>query len=130
MKVHPGPIKLQRLPHVFAKVLQLPFHSNADISIQETSESFLFMAKTDDMSLQNVRADVIEIYPGVMKVVIKEMKGGDSTRPEMTTANCFAGELVITVPKSLNLNNNSEEQIQEVSDCGEMKGKERLVLVE
>lgn len=119
------------------------------ISIQETSESFLFMAKTDDMRLQNVRADVIEIYPGVMKVVIKEMKGGgdeflldayelnlcrfrlpDSTRPEMTTANCFAGELVITVPKSLNLNNNSEEQIQEVSDCGEMKEKERLVLVE
>lgn len=148
MKVHPAPSRLQKLPHVFAKVLQLPFHSDAEVSVQETSESFLFTATTDDMSLQNVRAHVIEIYPGVMKVVIREMEGGGddflldeyeldlwrfrlpaSSRPEMATAKCFAGELVITVPKSMNLNDN-EEQVQEVMDCGEVNGKGRLVLVE
>ncbi|XP_031254932.1 uncharacterized protein LOC116112948 [Pistacia vera] len=120
--VHPAPSKLQKLPHVFAKVLQLPFHSDTDVSVQETSESFLFTATIDDMSLQNVRAHVIEIYPGVMKVVITEMEGrGDDflldkyeldlwrfrlpacTRPEMATAKCFARELVITVPKSKRL---------------------------
>ncbi|KAH7577564.1 hypothetical protein ACOSP7_001494 [Xanthoceras sorbifolium] len=119
MKVHPAPKTLQRLPHVFDKVLQLPFHSDTNVSVEETSESFLFTATAaGDMINQNVRAHAIEMYPGVTKVVVRRTGGGDflldemeldlwrfrlpaTTRPEMASARCCAGELVVIVPKGV-----------------------------
>ncbi|KAD4584465.1 hypothetical protein E3N88_22066 [Mikania micrantha] len=94
MKVHPAPIrrniavchdfsplstatgvicrpkKLRRLPHIFAKVIELPFYSDADVSIQETSESLRFVVDTDDDIGADIAAHTIEIYPGVTKIVI------------------------------------------------------------
>ncbi|PHT37148.1 Stellacyanin [Capsicum baccatum] len=57
MKVHPVPMtlglspsnasvcwrkKLRQLPRIFAKVLELPFHSDSDVSILETPDSLRF----------------------------------------------------------------------------------------
>ncbi|KAK4357397.1 hypothetical protein RND71_023007 [Anisodus tanguticus] len=107
--------KLHRLPHIFAKVLELPFNSDADVSIEETSDSFRFIIPTDDAG-DNIRAHTIEIYPGVTKIVIRgdnvmesslaefeldlwRCRLPPSTLPELATADFADGELVVTVPK-------------------------------
>ncbi|XP_057800897.1 uncharacterized protein LOC131016266 [Salvia miltiorrhiza] len=107
--------KLRRLPHIFAKVLELPFHSDADVSIDETPVSIRFTAATDDFS-GDIRADTVAIYPGVTKIVIRgngvvDLSGTDFeldlwrfrlppfTRPELVSAAYEDGELVVTVPK-------------------------------
>ncbi|XP_062018944.1 uncharacterized protein LOC133735554 [Rosa rugosa] len=119
------PKKLRRLPHVFAKVLELPFQSSADVSVQENSDSFRFSvpvpAGHQVYHDEVVRANAIEIYPGVTKIVIQKMNGGDfspevndvgghfdkwrfrlppSTRPELANATYAGQELVVTVPKN------------------------------
>lgn len=136
--------KLRKLPHVFAKVLQLPFHSNADVSVHETSHTFRFTVKTTQSATHaGFRAHIVEIYPGVIKIVVQRIDhqgaGGDHvsvddddgdddqlnldlwrfrlpawTRPEMASATCNGQELVVTVPKDLN----SEDMIR-VNDEGE-----------
>lgn len=120
--------KLWRLPHVFANMLELPFHSHADVSIEETPHFLRFVAScnnslnTFNANAGGVRAHTIEILPGITKIVIKGMDGSDVTvaaqqhlrlgvdiwrfrlpswtRPEMVTAVCSGGKLVVTVPKS------------------------------
>ncbi|XP_071703502.1 uncharacterized protein [Rutidosis leptorrhynchoides] len=141
MKVHPAPIrrnitvrydfrtdststatncrqkKLRRLPHIFAKVLELPFYSDADVSIHETSDSLKFVVDTDDDIGTDIAAHTIEICPGVTKVVVSATRGGgggdrdvmevdlwrfrlpENTQPELATAVYGDGELVVTVPK-------------------------------
>ncbi|KAL8548290.1 hypothetical protein ACS0TY_007567 [Phlomoides rotata] len=127
--------KLRRLPHIFAKVLELPFHSDADVSIDETPNSFRFTAATDDIN-GDVRADPVEIYPGVTKIVIRgngvvDLSGTEfeldlwrfrlpaSTRPELVSAAYEDGELIVTVPKGA-----AED------DGGDMETGRRLVLVQ
>ncbi|KAL3851324.1 hypothetical protein ACJIZ3_013206 [Penstemon smallii] len=102
--------KLRRLPHVFSKVVELPFHSSADVAIDETSERFRFTVATDDIT-GDVRADAIEIYPGIAKIVIRGIGEVDTsgtelglnlwryrlpacTRPELASAAYHDGELV------------------------------------
>ncbi|XP_027367617.1 uncharacterized protein LOC113873614 [Abrus precatorius] len=114
--------KLYKLPHVFAKMLELPFSSDADVLIEETAQFFRFVASFNMLNANagGVRAHVIEILPGITKIVIKRMDGGDVTvagkqqhrldlwrfrlpawtQPEMVTAVCIGGKLVVTVPKS------------------------------
>ncbi|KAI3819349.1 hypothetical protein L1987_13178 [Smallanthus sonchifolius] len=63
--------KLRRLPHIFAKVLERPFYSDADVSVHETSESLKFVVDTDDdLNGADIAAHTIEIYPGVTKIVV------------------------------------------------------------
>lgn len=108
--------KLRRLPHIFARVLELPFHSDADVSVQETPDSFRFAAPTDAVGA-DVRAEAIQIHPGVTKIVVRGTNLLDlsmdelqldmwrfrlpaSTVPELATAvYSDDGELVVTVPK-------------------------------
>lgn len=107
--------KLLRLPHIFAKVLELPFHSDADVSVDETPASIRFTAATDDIG-GDVRADAVAIHPGVTKIIIRgngvvDLSGTEfeldlwrfrlppSTRPELVSAAYEDGELVVTVPK-------------------------------
>ncbi|KAF7121335.1 hypothetical protein RHSIM_Rhsim13G0026500 [Rhododendron simsii] len=112
--------KLRRLPHIFAKVLELPFRSDADVSIQETADSFRFVVSTDEEEVgADARAQTVEIYPGVTKIVIRGNGDVDfaaggleldvwrfrlpaETMPEMATAGYSDGELVVTVPKDAN----------------------------
>ncbi|CAN4098173.1 unnamed protein product [Withania somnifera] len=150
MKVHPAPRnafcpanasacrkkKLRRLPHVFAKVLELPFHSDSDVSIHETSDSLRFVIPTDDVG-DNIMARIIEIYPGVTKIVIRSDHALDSslsgleldlwrfrlpaaTVPELASASFSDGELVVTVPKG------AEDH---GGGGGDASGASRLVLV-
>ncbi|KAK7277630.1 hypothetical protein RJT34_22645 [Clitoria ternatea] len=112
--------KLWRLPHVFAKMLELPFPSDDDVLVEETPQFYRFVAKCN---AGGVRAHAIEILPGITKIVIKRIDGGDVTvaqqhhhtrlgsdlwrfrlppwtQPEMVTAVCSGGKLVVTVPKN------------------------------
>lgn len=130
--------KLRRLPHIFAKVLELPFHSDADVSIDETHDSIRFTAATDDISA-DVRADAVEIYPGVTKIVIRgngvvDLSGTEfeldlwrfrlppSTCPELVSATYEDGELVVTVPKGA--------EAEDDDGGGDIGNGSRLVLVQ
>lgn len=117
--------KLRKLPHVFGKVLELPFRSDADVAVDESPDSFRFAVKTKaggGSAAGEVRAHAVEIHPGVIKIVVrndqKVCRGGcvelfldkleldtwrfrlpPSTLPELATAAFVDGKLVVTVPK-------------------------------
>ncbi|CAA2963180.1 uncharacterized protein LOC111382270 [Olea europaea var. sylvestris] len=160
MKVHPVPVtlqydiasalsqanvcgqrKLRRLPHIFAKVLELPFRSDADVLIDETPDSLRFVVATGVITGE-VGAHAIEIYPGVTKIVIRvndvvDLSGNelemdkwrfrlpDSTWPGLATAVYHQGELVVTVPKG----GAEEDGGAEGGDGGDLGGG-RFVLVQ
>jgi hypothetical protein len=122
-----GGKKLRRLPHIFAKVLELPFAADADVSVEEDAAALRFVAAAvDGFSPAGARAHAVEIYPGVTKVIVRDLSssGGGAnddddddgaaaafeldrwrfrlppcTRPAMATATYAEGELVVTVPK-------------------------------
>ncbi|XP_048234323.1 uncharacterized protein LOC125370915 [Ricinus communis] len=113
------------VPHVFAKVLELPFNSNTDVSVEETQDSFLFIADSassddgEETAANDFRAHVIKILPGATILVLKVAHSGnvgscedeevniDTWRfrlpstacAERTSAMCIGGQLVVTVPK-------------------------------
>lgn len=134
--------KLRRLPHIFAKVLELPFHSDADVLVQETSDSMRFVVTTDDDIGDDITAHPIEIYPGVTKIVVRGTNVLDlsmdeleldvwrfrlpaATRPELVSAAYIDGELVVTVPKG----DNSDEEDGDNQEQILGEGNGRLVLV-
>ncbi|KAM7508088.1 hypothetical protein LguiA_018541 [Lonicera macranthoides] len=41
-----------QLHHIFAKVLELPFHSDANVFIEDTSDSFQFIVHTDEIGVK------------------------------------------------------------------------------
>lgn len=123
-----GGKKLRRLPHIFAKVLELPFAADADVSVEEDAAALRFVAAAVDgfsSSPAGAFAHAVEIHPGVTKVVVRGLSSsahGDAhdddddgaaafeldrwrfrlppcTRPAMATATYVEGELVVTVPK-------------------------------
>lgn len=61
--------KLRRLPHIFSRVLELPFRSDADVEVEEGPGFFRFVAETDGIG-GDVRAHTVEIHPGVTKVKV------------------------------------------------------------
>ncbi|OVA15495.1 hypothetical protein BVC80_9035g9 [Macleaya cordata] len=129
--------KLRRLPHIFARVLELPFHSDADVLVEENPNCFRFIVITDGFG-NDVRAHTVEIHPGVTKIVIGgnnvlEFSLGEfeldlwrfrlppSTRPELANAVYVNGELIVTVPKVLNSENSIDGN--EVDDEDEVWGE-------
>ncbi|KAA8550847.1 hypothetical protein F0562_002531 [Nyssa sinensis] len=83
--------KLRRLPHIFAKVLELPFHSDADVLIEETGTNIL------DLSVDELELD------------LWRFRLPASTLPELATAVYNDGELVVTVPKDVNFVDSDDE---------------------
>lgn len=140
--------KLRRLPHIFNRVLELPLRSDADVSIQETRDFFRFVVTTDELS-EDVQARIIEIYPGVTKVVVRASNALElsldeleldlwrfrlpqSTRPELATAIYVDGELTVTVPKGA-VSDDSDGEEEEVwgEENGDFtRGFGRLVAVQ
>ncbi|KAJ6430076.1 hypothetical protein OIU85_005736 [Salix viminalis] len=140
--------KLRRLPHIFSRVLELPFRSDADVSVEENPDCFRFVAETDD-DIGDVRAHTVEIHPGVTKIVIRpngyfdlstlddfeldmwRFRLPESTRPELASAVLADGELIVTVPKGEegegNGNNNNGEFR---GGMGNNNNNARLVLVQ
>ncbi|BFG13889.1 uncharacterized protein Pyn_36250 [Prunus yedoensis var. nudiflora] len=113
--------KLRRLPHVFSRVLELPFRSDAEVLVEENPDCFRFIAETDNIG-DGVRAHTVEIYPGVTKIVVRESGSAEltldeleldmwrfrlpeSTRPELASAVFVDGELIVTVPKAEGIEN-------------------------
>ncbi|XP_066398631.1 uncharacterized protein [Miscanthus floridulus] len=68
-----GGKKLRRLPHIFAKVLELPFAADADVSVEEDAAALRFVAAAVDgfFPAGGARAHAVEIHPGVTKVVVR-----------------------------------------------------------
>lgn len=110
--------KLRRLPHVFCRVLELPFKSEVPVAVEENRECFKFIVSSDEaLEFQEARPEIIEIAPGVIKVVIREanrrprfsmdeqeldmwrFRLPSSTMPELSTAVYSDGEFVVIVPK-------------------------------
>ncbi|XP_010532557.1 PREDICTED: uncharacterized protein LOC104808553 [Tarenaya hassleriana] len=148
--------KLRRLPHIFNRVLELPFRSDADVVVEEMPDCFRFSAETDGFPAGDggVRAHMVEIHPGVMKIVVRANGSSSSslgpplldeleldvwrfrlpetTRPELVMVACEDGELVVTVPKTAE--NFPEEEEEEEGDSdgdfGGGIGSSRLVLVQ
>ncbi|KAB2625424.1 hypothetical protein D8674_017084 [Pyrus ussuriensis x Pyrus communis] len=117
----PNHKKLRRLPHVFSRVLELPFRSDADVLVQENPDCFRFVAEADNIG-DDVRAHTVEIHPGVTKIVVREsgsveltldeleldmwrFRLPESTRPELASAVFVDGELIVTVPKAKGVGN-------------------------
>ncbi|KAK9933274.1 hypothetical protein M0R45_020475 [Rubus argutus] len=147
--------KLRRLPHVFSRVLELPFRSDADVLIEENPDCFRFVAETDNFG-DDVRAHTVEIHPGVTKIVVRESGSAaeltldeleldmwrfrlpESTRPELARAVFVDGELIVTVPKIEGMENSDGEDGGEVWGGGDGNGNggfrggmgNRLVLVQ
>ncbi|KAK2355830.1 heat shock protein [Trifolium repens] len=147
MKIHPVPRKrnirisgkkLRRLPHVFSRVLELPFRSDADVVVEEAPDCFRFVAETDGIG--EVRTHTVEIHPGVVKIVVRDGESlklsldqleldmwrfrlPDSTLPELASAVFVDGELIVTVPKGHDLQGGDNGR-------GMGSGSGRLVLVQ
>lgn len=114
--VHNHHKKLRRLPHIFSRVLELPFRADADVEVEEGPGFFRFVAETDGIG-SDVRAHTVEIHPGVTKIVVRpngslevlsmdqleldmwRFRLPESTRPELASAVYADGELIVTVPK-------------------------------
>lgn len=91
-------------------------------------------------------AHVIEIFPGVTRIVIRGTDGGGdslvgeaeidtwrsrlpaTTRVEMASAMCIGGQLVVTVPKAVNVEDSVIDDEGEGS-CNDRNGNSRLVFL-
>ncbi|KAK4775703.1 hypothetical protein SAY87_023664 [Trapa incisa] len=172
MKVHPAPLKkrnvaiqfdvgfahdapsigpsrsrkLRRLPHIFSRVMEIPFRSDADVEVEEGPDFLRFVAETDGID-GDVRAHTVEIYPGVTKVVVRpngspallsldqleldiwRFRLPQSTHPELASAVFINGELIVTVPKEEEEEEEEEMEGEEGLSWGGAYGN-RLVLVQ
>ncbi|KAJ3669908.1 hypothetical protein LUZ60_010232 [Juncus effusus] len=115
--------KLRRLPHIFSRVLELPFTADAEVAVEEGPTNFRFIAAADGICA-DVRAHPIQIHPGVVRIVIRDgldapfgqdeaagvgldeleldrwrFRLPQCTRPALATADYVDGELIVTVPK-------------------------------
>ncbi|KAL4308128.1 hypothetical protein GQ457_01G001970 [Hibiscus cannabinus] len=115
----PGPLKrLRRLPHLFNRVLELPFRSDADVEVEESADRFKFVAEMDGWIGDVVRAHTVEIHPGITRIVIRpsdnlvrsytlddieldmwRFRLPEMTRPELASVTYDDGKLIVTVPK-------------------------------
>jgi hypothetical protein len=62
--------KLKRMPHLFDRVLELPFHADTVVEIRESRHSFMFVVRRPGLIAEEVKAELVEIVPGATKVVI------------------------------------------------------------
>nr|AAN06850.1 Hypothetical protein [Oryza sativa Japonica Group] len=130
MRIHPSPATtaggscggkkdLRRLPHVYSKVLELPFPADTDVAVFEGPDAFHFVVSAAAALAGEVRVRTVRIHPGVVRVVVQAGGGGvhddgddddmelDKWRSRLPEASCPAmavagyvnGQLVVTVPK-------------------------------
>ncbi|XP_002970016.2 17.4 kDa class I heat shock protein [Selaginella moellendorffii] len=104
---------LKRMPHLFAKVLQLPFRSDKDVEVHETPECYMFAIQHSGLAAEDVRVQVLEIVPGAVKVVVGLLSSSSdenqvdcwrfrlppTTSPEATRVEYSDEVLLVTVPK-------------------------------
>lgn len=93
--------KLRKLPHVFSKVLELPFRADADVEIEDSPEKIRFIA---DVKVENgvnyndvvgLRAHTIEIHPGVTKVVVRSNNNHNNNNSDGVGSSTEVVELLL-----------------------------------
>ncbi|CAI9118450.1 OLC1v1020023C1 [Oldenlandia corymbosa var. corymbosa] len=121
MNGNPPLKKLRKLPHVFGKVLELPFRSDADVLVEDCSENIRFIAKIDvdgEDLVNEMKVRAVEIHPGVTKIVVRKGDPGEvdlllerlnidtwrfrlprSAQPDMASIVLVDEKLIVTVPK-------------------------------
>jgi HSP20 family molecular chaperone IbpA len=110
--------KLKRMPHLFDRVLELPFHADTLVGVQESRDSFSFVVKMPGLVAKEVKPELVEIVPGAIKVVIQgggqgllfDLESSEvelwrfrlpaSTIPEATVARYKNEVLEVTIPKN------------------------------
>lgn len=136
---NPNSKKLRRLPHIFSRVLELPFPADTDVLVHETATCLNFTVSTRDVKPfdhESVRAHTMDIFPGVVKVVVKDddnynvddemeldkwrFRLSTETRPRLARAELVNEELVVVIPKGVG----EEEEEHEEFEVG------RLVVVQ
>ncbi|KAF0914596.1 hypothetical protein E2562_030669 [Oryza meyeriana var. granulata] len=161
MRIHPSPATaaagcgggsgkkdLRRLPHVYSKVLELPFPADTDVAVFEGPDAFHFVVSG---AAGDVRVRTVRIHPGVVRVVVEAGAGGredagddddmeldkwrsrlpEGSCPAMAVAGYVNGQLVVTVPKGRGGGKGDSEGGDEVWRCcngGKISG--RLVVVQ
>lgn len=162
MRIHPSPATtaggscggkkdLRRLPHVYSKVLELPFPADTDVAVFEGPDAFHFVVSAAAALAGEVRVRTVRIHPGVVRVVVQAGGGGvhddgddddmelDKWRSRLPEASCPAmavagyvnGQLVVTVPKGRGGGEGDNDGGEEAWRCcngGKISG--RLVVVQ
>nr|GMD83687.1 nodulin 22 [Ipomoea batatas] len=82
-------MRLRRLPHVFGKVLELPFRSDDDVIVEENAERFRCHQEGSSVAL----------FLEQMMLDTWRFRLPAFTQPELTRAAFVDGKLIVTVPK-------------------------------
>uniref|UniRef100_A0A0E0K912 Uncharacterized protein n=1 Tax=Oryza punctata TaxID=4537 RepID=A0A0E0K912_ORYPU len=166
MRIHPSPATtaggscggsskkdLRRLPHVYSKVLELPFPADTDVAVFEGPDAFHFVVAGGATlaGAGEVRVRTVRIHPGVVRVVVQAGAAGggvedddddmelDKWRSRLPEASCPAmavagyvnGQLVVTVPKGRGGGEGDNDGGEEVwRCCNGGKISSRLVVVQ
>ncbi|XP_052148294.1 uncharacterized protein LOC127767109 [Oryza glaberrima] len=162
MRIHPSPATtaggscggkkdLRRLPHVYSKVLELPFPADTDVAVFEGPDAFHFVVSAAAALAGEVRVRTVRIHPGVVRVVVQAGGGGvhddgddddmeldkwrsrlpEASCPAMSVAGYVNGQLVVTVPKGRGGGEGDNDGGEEAWRCcngGKISG--RLVVVQ
>lgn len=97
--------QLRRMPHVFCKLLDLPFPVETNVVIEERREAYAFMIRQPGLQKADIVAETVEIVPGAIKVILR---GADRIRAALTkdsslpatTENWRARLPTCTIPES------------------------------
>ena len=68
--------KLKRMPHLFTRVLELPLHAETPVSVVESRDSYRFEVRLPGLHVDDVKVEVLEIVPGVTKVLVRGVDNG------------------------------------------------------
>ncbi|KAI3750030.1 hypothetical protein L2E82_20656 [Cichorium intybus] len=91
--------QLQRAPHVFSKVLQLPLQSDADVLIEDRSDCFRFIANIKNNAFSGqVKAHALKLHPEVTKVVVRG--GNDGGEGELSLDKLDVDDWRFTLPET------------------------------
>jgi hypothetical protein len=94
--------KLKRMPHLFDRVLELPFHADTVVEVRESRNAFTFVVSDVQPGLiaEEVKAELVEIVPGAIKVVVVgrgEQLMSDLESSEVLLGRCAAASWKITL---------------------------------
>ena len=68
--------KLKRMPHLFTRVLELPFHAETPVSVVESRDSYRFEVRLPGLHVGDVKVEVLEIVPGATKILVRWVDNG------------------------------------------------------
>lgn len=70
--------KLKRMPHLFSRVLELPFHAETPVSVVESRDCYRFQVRLPGALVDEVKVEVLEIVPGATKVLVRGVDNNEA----------------------------------------------------